>query len=96
MENVILSNQAEWTDFEDNLHFDLDFNSQVVYQSMEIHEDYSDYGGSADQVSVRVIDVAVKLSVGEEKMIVPLPTPFKKELREILEEYLTNKVREDY
>lgn len=87
MENVILSNQAEWTEFEDDLHFDLDFNSQVVYQSMEIHE---------DQVSVRVIDVAVKLSVGEEKMIVPLPTPFKKELREILEEYLTNQVREDY
>ena len=43
MENPI--NEKEWTDFEGDLHFDLDFNSQVVYQSMEIHEDYSDYGG---------------------------------------------------
>tara|TARA_R110000796_G_scaffold51680_9_gene121968 strand:- start:4412 stop:4696 length:285 start_codon:yes stop_codon:yes gene_type:complete len=94
MENPI--NEKEWTEFEDDLHFDLDFNSRVVYQSMEIHEDYSDYGGSADQVSVRVIDVAVKISVGEEKMIVPVRTSFKKELREMLEEYLTNQVRGDY
>ena len=94
MENPI--NEKEWTEFEGDLHFNLDFNSQVVYQSMEIHEDYSDDGGSADQVSVRVIDVAVKISVGEEKMIVPVRTSFKKELREMLEEYLTNQVRGDY
>ncbi len=96
MENRILSNQSEWTDFEDDLHFDADLNTYVQYKSEVHHMDYTEYGSLGETVFEQVLDVRVVLAVGNHTLVVPMTKEFKMELREILEEYLTNQVREDY
>jgi len=96
MNNKSSIDNTGWVEFQDDIQFELDTNIFVEYKSEVHHMDYSEYGSIGDDAFEQVLDVRIIMSIGDEKFIVPLPSKARIELVEILEERLTNLIREDY